>query len=117
MPARTEYCEDATPLRGRWLFLARDRESREHRAYEVELAARGCQLTVANARQQGGDSILQGGASRAYTSGLWELTLSDGSGLKYTWSLVGRDPALGEFIVKRGPKEIARGVIAAYRRP
>lgn len=117
LPARNEFCEDATPLRGRWLFLARDRETQESSTYEVELAADGCQLRVAGARQLGSTSALKGGFSRAYTTGLWELSLSDDAGVKHTWSLVGRDPALGEFVAMRGQKKLASGVIAAYRRP
>ena len=66
-------------------------------------------------------ALLQGGLVRVYNTGLWQLTLTGGQGAKdrvsHEWSLVGRDPAFGEFTARHSKKQLAAGVIAAYRRP
>jgi serine/threonine protein kinase len=118
LPARTDACAGAEAYAGRWSFLARDRETRDVRTYEVELRAAGCDLTVASARERGSGDILSDGKGRVDRSGLWHLNLVSGRGrVHHTWSLVGRDPAFGEFTARHGEARLAAGVVAAYRRP
>jgi len=121
VPEKSEKCASGEPYAGRWLFLARDRENHEARAYEVELTADKCDFTVTSARERDSGALLRGGLVRVYSTGLWQLTLTGGQGAKdrvsHEWSLVGRDPAFGEFTARHGKKQLAAGVIAAYRRP
>ena len=121
LPAKTSECESNTARRyaGKWLVLARDRTSHDDRAYEVELGADGCDIVVRSAQERGGGA-LAGSMGRAHATGVWEVTLTSGekpSQVRHEWSLVGKDPAFGEFTARHGKKQLAAGVIAAYRRP
>lgn len=110
-------CADATAYAGTWRFLARDRNSSGTRIYDVELAANACTLHVVSARERGGAELR--GAGRVDKSGLWRVELTSGrkkTRVDHTWSLVGRDPAFGEFTAKHDETELAAGVVAAYRR-
>lgn len=121
LPAKTSECESNAARRyaGRWLVLARDRISHEDRAYEVEIGADGCDIVVKFALERGGGE-LAGSTGRAHTTGRWEVTLTSGektNQVRHEWSLVGTDPAFGEFTARHGKKQLAAGVVAAYRRP
>lgn len=121
VPEKSEKCVSGEPYAGQWLFLSRDRENHKARTYEVELIADKCDFTVKSARERGSAEPLRGNMVRVYTTGLWQLTLTSGRGSKdrvsHEWSLVGRDPAFGEFTAHHGKEQLAAGVIAAYRRP
>lgn len=121
LPAKTGACRDARGFAGRWLFLARDRTSREQRAYEVELGAAGCDLVIASARDRERPDVRFDGKGRVDGSGLWQIELTSGRSarerVRHVWSLVGRDFAFGEFTARHGDEHLAAGVLAAYRRP
>jgi hypothetical protein len=121
LPPKMSDCVDAKQLAGRWLFVARDRKTREERAYDVDLRANGCDLTAISARERGRGEALVDGKGRADAAGRWDLTLTSGRGrsgrVQHTWSLVGRVPAFGEFTAYHDKKLLAGGVLAAYRRP
>lgn len=121
LPAKTGACRDAKAYAGRWLFLARDRASREQRAYEVELRVAGCDLVVASAQDSDRAAVPFEGKGHVDGSGLWQLELTSGRSarerVRHVWSLVGRDPAFGEFTAHHGQERLAAGVLAAYRRP
>lgn len=121
VPSKTSECESNTARRyaGKWLVLARDRISHEDRAYEVEFGAEGCGIVVKSALERGRGE-LAGSTGRAHATGRWEVTLTSGekpNQVRHEWSLVGTDPAFGGFTARRGEKQLAAGVVAAYRRP
>ncbi len=121
LPAATGLCDDdgARDYQGNWRVLARDRTSGAERAYEVELGVAGCDITVKSAQERGG-AALTGTTGRVHATGLWRVALTSGRGgkqVRHEWSLVGRDPAFGEFTAHRGEEQLAAGVVAAYRRP
>ena len=90
LPSKTRECENNTArsYAGKWLFLARDRTSRADRAYEVELGADGCDITVKSAQERGGEA-LAGSTGRAHATGLWQVTLKSGkkpNQVRHQWS-------------------------------
>lgn len=121
LPVKTSDCETNTARRyaGKWLVLARDRASLDARTYEVELDAAGCDIVVKSAQERGGE-VLVGSTGRAHSTGRWDVILTSGekpNQVRHTWSLVGTDPAFGEFTARHGKNQLASGVVAAYRRP
>lgn len=119
VPPRSKFRAEDGPYVGRWLFVARDRKTGVDRAYELELGVEGGALAVKAARERDSDVVLRDGTTLVYDSGRWEISLMSGREprVRHEWSLVGRDPAFGEFAAKRGDTRVAAGVIAAYRLP
>lgn len=121
LPKISKSCGSGEPYAGRWLFLARDRKTNVDRAYEVEFGAVRCDIRVKSARDRDSKELLHGVAALVYDTGLWQISLTSGENpkerVRHEWALVGRDPAFGEFTAKNGGKELAAGVIAAYRLP